>query len=188
VVVLIERLDLLRSAVAGGSAMVAAPAEAIFASAAIRPAPAAAQPDAELPPASQPPAAQEGDSRTEGDPQVFWQRLLERAASQKPALAASLNKCSLKALEEGRAVIEVCGNEFILNSVRKHLRLIEELCGLIRGRATRVVLEANIEDAAFKEEQKKKNGLLKQKALSHPLVLEALELFDGRVIDVKLKQ
>jgi hypothetical protein len=28
-------------------------------------------------------------------------------------------------------------------------------------------------------------GRLKQKALSHPLVMEALELFDGKVIDVK---
>jgi DNA polymerase-3 subunit gamma/tau len=186
--VLIERLDHLRSAVASGSAMVAAPAAAICAPAATRQTPSVEQLDAEHGPAIQPPAVHQEGILRELDPQAFWQRLLERAGSQKPALAASLNKCNLKALEDERAVIEVCGNEFILNSVRKHLRLIEELSGAIRGRATGVVLEANIEDAAFMEEQKKKNGLLKQKALSHPLVLEALELFDGRVIDVKLKQ
>ena len=47
-------------------------------------------------------------------------------------------------------------------------------------------LSANFEDTASKMEQKEKIGQLKQKAMGHPLVTAALELFDGRLIDIKI--
>jgi hypothetical protein len=45
---------------------------------------------------------------------------------------------------------------------------------------------ANFEDQATHRKEKKKISRLKQEALGHPLVMEALELFDGRVIDIKV--
>jgi DNA polymerase-3 subunit gamma/tau len=34
--------------------------------------------------------------------------------------------------------------------------------------------------------KKKKDNQLKQKALSHPLVADAIEIFDGKLVDVKV--
>ena len=45
---------------------------------------------------------------------------------------------------------------------------------------------ANPEDVAAKRKQKQKSNRLKQDALNHPLVMKAMELFDGRVIDIKV--
>jgi hypothetical protein len=34
--------------------------------------------------------------------------------------------------------------------------------------------------------KQKKNNQLKQKALDHPLVADAIEIFDGKLVDVKV--
>lgn len=192
---LIERLDRLRGAVQNGmearsGADVSSPPPLAVAGPAVMSAAAGRYP--ERPegtarasgwpaPSGDPPAAPP-------DAQSLWEQVMSQAAGQKPSLAGALTKCRLKSLEGEQLVIEVNGNEYHLSIVRKHLGLIEQICRDLLGAPARVVVEVNIEDASLKEEQKKKNDLLKHKALSHPIVLEALELFDGRVIDVKVNQ
>jgi hypothetical protein len=37
-----------------------------------------------------------------------------------------------------------------------------------------------------RNQKKKKDKQLKQKAISHPLVADAIEIFEGKLIDVKI--
>jgi uncharacterized protein with von Willebrand factor type A (vWA) domain len=101
-------------------------------------------------------------------------------------LTGFLQKCLSRDLSGERLTIEVHGNEFAFNSIQKHARYLEEVCGRLAGRPITVTLTAHREDIGVKQKEKQKVEQLKQKALGHPRVMETIELFDGKIIDVKV--
>jgi len=115
-------------------------------------------------------------------------RVLERLESEKPSLAALLRKCSLSTQDNACFDIEVTENEFVLKSITRQVPVLEEICSAEAGRAIQVKVHTNIEDAGAKEKQKQEGERLKKQALSHPMVMAALEIFNGKVIDIKVIQ
>ena len=82
---------------------------------------------------------------------------------------------------------EVRGNAFTAQkTLINTLNTWPKTYSAIDGRPIALKIEANIEDAAVRQEQKEMSSRLKQNAMSHPLLMEALELFDGRVVDIKV--
>ena len=136
------------------------------------------------------PAAPAGDSVQPDvsalDVGRLWQSVLGRVSEQKPSLAGFLAKCALRLDPQGQLELEISGNAFTFKNVAKHSKTLEALCSQHLGRVVRLKLVANMEDAETRLEQKEKAGQLRQKAMSHPLVLEALELFEGRLTDIKV--
>lgn len=116
----------------------------------------------------------------------LWHKIIGRISEQKPSLAGFLTKCHLKSGDEGQLDLEVNGNEFTLKNITRHQQTIEEQCRSIMERPVKLNINANFQDHATKQAQKKKVGHLKQEAVSHPLVQEAMELFDGSVIDIQV--
>jgi DNA polymerase-3 subunit gamma/tau len=116
----------------------------------------------------------------------LWQQVVGAISELKPSLAGFLSKCKLTSSDNAQLALEVNGNEFTLKNITKHKRTIDDQCGKYMGHAVDLNIITNFKDRATKQEQKKKVGHLKQQAISHPLVMEALELFDGRIIDIKV--
>ncbi len=119
------------------------------------------------------------------DPGILWEKILDQVAEQKPSLAGFLAKCTLRSVAQDRLEIEVNGNEFTYKNISKHCKALEAICSEQLGRRVGLEVIPNYENAEAKLEQKEKSSRLKQKAMSHPLVMEAMELFDGRLIDIK---
>ena len=115
----------------------------------------------------------------------LWAQVLSRVSQEKPSLAGFLAKCELRGDPGGQLELEVNGNDFTFKNVSKNSESLEAICSELAGLQVHLKIVANLEDAEAKQEQKEKAGRLKQKAMSHPLVMEALELFDGRLIDIK---
>jgi DNA polymerase III subunit gamma/tau len=116
----------------------------------------------------------------------LWQRVVREISDKKPSLAGFLGKCALRSGQDGVLELEVRGNEFTLKNITKHQKIIETQCSSYTDRPVALKIVANFEDQATHRKEKKKISRLKQQALGHPLVMEALELFDGRVIDIKV--
>lgn len=191
---LIDRLDSLRE----GIVVRNAPPE----SGAVNSAPTLDSPDAGKPekgghPASPPDIAQadgESDPDPVGPPGVpmekgaLWEQVIQRIIKQKPSLAALLKNCNFSGETEDQFNLEVFGNDFSLKSITKQHGMLERLCCEISGRSVKLNIVANIEDMATKQKKKKKVVEQEQKALDHPMVMEAIKLFDGKVIDVTIRQ
>ena len=126
-------------------------------------------------------------SKPDMDGHSLWKAVLSQVAEQRPSLAGFLAKSEFKSYGNDQLEIEIGGNGFILKNIQKHLGFLEQIAAGIQKRPLKIHLSANIQDAAEKEEQKKKTDELKRQTLSHPVVAEALDLFDGKVIDVKIK-
>ena len=121
-------------------------------------------------------------------PAAMWQQIIKRIAGNNPSLAAVLAKCKLKNATEWSLDIEVPGNGFTLNMLQreKNMSALKQACMDITD--SRHDFKFNFTSDVTKggNHQKKKDNQLKQKALSHPLVADAIEIFSGKLIDVKI--
>lgn len=121
------------------------------------------------------------------DTQTLWGNALEAVEREKPSLGALLKRCRIVAVDEGRLTLEVDGNAFAVKSIQKHHAFLEGLFCRLAGCSTTLEVIANTRDASEKQKEREVAEKRKQAALDHPLVMEAMELFGGKVIDVKLE-
>jgi len=123
------------------------------------------------------------------NPDVIWDQLYDIIAQKNPSLGASLSKCRLKQVTADRIEIEVRANGFTLNMLQreKNIEALKKNCTQYFGKDVDVVLTCHPETNDESSKKKSQNdNLLKQKALSHPLVADAIEIFNGKLIDVKI--
>ncbi len=121
---------------------------------------------------------------------VTWNQLYETIAKKNPSLGANLSKCRLKQITADRIEIEVRANGFTLNMLQreKNTAVLKRICAEFFGKDIDVVLTSHLETDDESPKKKSQNdNLLKQKAISHPRVADAIEIFDAKLIDVKLE-
>jgi DNA polymerase-3 subunit gamma/tau len=103
-----------------------------------------------------------------------WERTVARI---DPPLASKIGHASAElrgdkiflTLDGGHAVFE--------DSIRKHLKHIEKLLGEEAGKRISITL------SVLQKKTDRKKGL-KEKVMDEPLIKEALELFEGRIVDI----
>jgi len=120
--------------------------------------------------------------------EITWNKLLDIFSKNHPALAANLAKCSLKKLTKQNIEIEVHGNGYNINMIKrdKNVAVIKEICSKFFGEKMNLTIKAGNKQNSEKKQGENQNNNLKQKALSHPLVTDAIEIFNGKVVDVKI--
>jgi DNA polymerase-3 subunit gamma/tau len=121
--------------------------------------------------------------------EITWNKLLDIFSKNHPALAANLAKCSLKKLTKQNIEIEVHGNGYNINMIKrdKNIAIIKEICSKFFEEKMNLTIKAsNKQNSEKKQQGENQNNNLKQKALSHPLVTDAIEIFNGKVVDVKI--
>ncbi|MBU2488720.1 MAG: DNA polymerase III subunit gamma/tau [Proteobacteria bacterium] len=200
---LIEKLDALqRSMGPGGPPAPALPASASPAPPAPRtraagpPEPGrSASPDPEPRDAGMPPLPEEPAGFSEVPPLVDeatpapapdWDALLAHVRKENPMLGAHLARCEPREVERGRLTVMARGSlcQHFLTTPENHQDLEKLLSGRMGCPVTFSVVLPDKQDAepdARAEALKKKKR--QQKAVNHPLVTEALTLFNGRIVD-----
>jgi len=135
---------------------------------------------------NEPVATSAGDRQGQLD--ETWHKISELVSRQNPSLAANLAKCSLKGVSDSRLEIEAAGNGFTISMIGRHKNLayLKRVCAEYFGKEKQIVLKTKLDPDAEKQKKKSQNNLLKQKAISHPLVADAIEIFNGKLVDVKL--
>jgi DNA polymerase-3 subunit gamma/tau len=123
------------------------------------------------------------------DPQMLWEKLMEVVAPRNPALAANLKKCRLTAVEAHRLQIEIGGNHIVRSMIQRERTLAElqAAFGELLDGDREIVLTTKKRTGQGVRQKKKKEDERKNQALNHPLVADAIEIFDGTLTDVKLR-
>jgi hypothetical protein len=118
-----------------------------------------------------------------------WQRLRSNIRREKPALAASLERVSFKETSPGCLELDFNGHEFDYEMVREqeNFTLLKNVTRDILGEQVKISLtvggrQEKRERRATTDRQRQ----LQQKALKHPLVTEALEIFGGEIVEVRV--
>jgi DNA polymerase-3 subunit gamma/tau len=123
---------------------------------------------------------------TSGNTDQRLQQVCEIISQKNPSLAANLLKCILKKSAERSLEIDVPDNGFTLNMIQreKNMAVLQQVITEVFGEKQKIRLTAS--KSRGDHGQKKKDNQLKQKALDHPLVADAIEIFDGKLLDVKV--
>ncbi len=118
------------------------------------------------------------------DIDVTWTKLLNNIRKSSPPLGASLATSRLKNISDQSIEIEVNATLFVLNSIERKKDILKKISNKFFGRKMDVIINAT----AIKKDdsKKKKNDQMKQEAISHPLVSNAVEIFNGKIMDVKI--
>jgi DNA polymerase-3 subunit gamma/tau len=123
------------------------------------------------------------------DPQTLWEKLMEVVAPQNPALAANLKKCRLAAIEAHSLQIEIGGNHIVRSMIQREGTLAELKAAFkqLLGDDRDILLSTQKETGPGSRQKKKIEDERKNQALNHPLVADAIEIFNGTLMDVKLR-
>jgi len=190
---LIQKLEELRREVAGPSAppgntagnrpppppvgLAMPPSEGPGGRGALRPVPAAA-----------PPSVSGTDRSAAGSLEAAWQQVIDIIAQQQPSLVANLKKCSLRGAEPGRLEIVPPANHYAGGMLRrdKHMALLKKVCAEVFGGAVDIVIAAGGAGGMNPQEKRERNHTLVQQALNHPLIADAIDIFNGKLVDVQI--
>ncbi len=117
-----------------------------------------------------------------------WERLLSTFSEKYPSLAANLKNSTIKSLSGHRLEIEVNGNDFNINMVRRNKNsvIIKKVCSDFFGKDMEIIIAAKKIQNHENQDKKDHAERLKQEALSHPLVTDAIDIFNGNIVDVKI--
>ena len=118
-----------------------------------------------------------------------WQDFLKRIRQEKPALAASLERASVSEPQPRHFELDFNGREFDYEMVneKENVGLLKRLGRELFGEPVKFSLNAGGREG--RNQQKAKTARQRrqqQKALKHPLVTEALEIFGGDIVDVRV--
>ena len=122
-----------------------------------------------------------------GKADQMWQQICEIVSQKNPSLAANLVKCKLTNTAEGSIEIDVPDNGFTINMIQrdKNMAILKQVCTAVFGHDPNIRLSIST-SMGDHTQKKKKDKQLKQEAISHPLVADAIEIFDGKLVDVKV--
>ena len=127
------------------------------------------------------------NSHGESDP---WRAILEVISERYPSLAPNLTHSKLVKLSGNTLEIEVNGSDFNYKRMRRkeNIKNLEQIAQSFFGRKMSVVVHAGVNmNGHPKREKIKTANRLKKDLLQHPLVAEAIEIFNGKLLDVKTK-
>ncbi len=121
-----------------------------------------------------------------------WEQLLCAFNERCKSLIPSLEKASLKKVGKDFLEIAVEGNSFFAARLRdqKSIETMEEICRQFFDRKMEIRIEEKRQDSPKTKRTVESESVkhLKKEALNHPVVTDALEVFQGRVVDVKILQ
>lgn len=114
----------------------------------------------------------------EGD---FWGRFVKAVEDVNHPLASKLSAGSPRLEGDVLNIIFNGGAEILADSIKKNRKTLEAIAGSTAGRPVTIKVETVGQKTPTRKE-------IKEKVISHPLVQEAIELFDGRIVDIKPKE
>jgi len=117
-----------------------------------------------------------------------WQSLFLIISENHPSLAANMKNSTLAKLTDQSLEIEVNGNGFNINMVKrnKSMEILRRVCKEFFGKEMNLVIKTKTESDEESQQKVHRANRLKQEALNHPLVTDAIEIFNGKVVDVKI--
>ncbi|MEE8400435.1 MAG: hypothetical protein V3S89_15595, partial [Desulfobacterales bacterium] len=124
----------------------------------------------------------------ESDTGAVWDQLLSAVSEKHPSLAANLSRCHIRDLTGQHMVLQVKGTGFTVNMLRrnKNLAILKKLYRDLFGRDIDIRIEADADQQKDNAKNSSDESRLKKEALRNPRVADAIEIFNGKVIDVKL--
>ncbi len=140
------------------------------------------------PTGDEPPADPDRVQPGDGDPgRDAWRGIIARIAATKPSIAAALNRSQLVSMSEQALTVKLRDNDYSMNLVKKNLSMIDAVCRELAGRGIHVDFFSGDTQDDSATSAKQKADDIRQKLLNHPLLADAVEIFSGKIEEIKIR-
>ncbi len=146
-------------------------------------------PDPAAGPAPPPPRPENNAKKTE-PLETSWKNIICRIAEENPALAACFSTSKMVKTGDGHVEIRFATNKFNVTYANRdgHQALIQKTCSLYFSDDIQVSLAGTAAASRNGLANKQKSKQLEAEALNHPLVADAMRIFNGKIVDIKILQ
>jgi DNA polymerase-3 subunit gamma/tau len=117
------------------------------------------------------------DSTIKISDEEVWNRVIERLEENNTPLVSKLREGTVTVSDKGITILFNGGMSVMAESVKESIPVIQEHVISIAGKKIPIRIET-------KEMKTVSKADLKEKALNNPIVKEALDLFEGRIVDI----
>jgi DNA polymerase III subunit gamma/tau len=119
-----------------------------------------------------------------------WQGIVQTVTQSHPSLGANLKKCCLRRADSKGVEIVAPANQFVSSMLRRdrNLALLKSVCADAFGGQPEVVIAVGDECGASPADQRDRKQTQVKDTLNHPVVADAIEIFNGKLVDVQIRQ
>jgi DNA polymerase-3 subunit gamma/tau len=116
-----------------------------------------------------------------------WSEVIARIAETKPSIAAALTRSQLVSMSEQTFAVRVHDNDYSMNLIKKNLTMIDAICRELASRKIQVDFFSSDSEENPTVSAKQKADDIRQQLLNHPLLADAVEIFSGKIEEIKIK-
>jgi len=117
----------------------------------------------------------------------LWDRVIAIVAKTKPSVAAALLRAQVLSVTEKTFKVGVCDNDYTMKMVKKNMAMIDTVCREHSGRGIDIEFSSGASEGKDAATVKQKADTIKQQLLNHPLVADAVEIFSGKIEEIKIR-
>jgi DNA polymerase-3 subunit gamma/tau len=117
----------------------------------------------------------------------LWDRVIAIVAKTKPSVAAALSRAQVLSVTEKTFKVKVCDNDYTMKMVKKNMAMIDTVCREHSGRGIDIEFSSGASEGKDAAAVKQKADTIKQQLLNHPLVADAVEIFSGKIEEIKIR-
>ena len=122
--------------------------------------------------------------RHHGGDKDAWEVIKDNIGGKFPSLSVPISKTAFELTGDNGALLTVTGTEFDAKMVERKKDDIESIIKGVMKKSMTIEIKSNVNQDNRKEI--KRASRLKEGAINHPLVADAVEIFDGRIVDIKI--
>jgi DNA polymerase-3 subunit gamma/tau len=121
-----------------------------------------------------------------GGSEDAWGRVIAVIAKNKPSVAAALSRSQLTSVSEKAFTLAVRDNDYTMKMVTKNLAMIDAVCREQAGRGIELDRSSNGGEGNQAAVEKQKADTIRQQLLNHPLVADTVDIFSGKIEEIKI--
>jgi DNA polymerase III subunit gamma/tau len=120
------------------------------------------------------------------DPNRIWEELRTAICKKIPSMASPLSRSIITQLSDNKIFLSIRESQFNLNRINTKKAALTEICCDFFQKEMVLVLDMKIDTDNDQKEKSSQENQKQDKAIRHPLISNAIEIFNGNIIDVKV--
>lgn len=120
------------------------------------------------------------------DPNRIWEELRAAICKKIPSMASPLSRSVITQLTDDKIFLSIRESQFNLNRINTKKALLTEICSDFFQKEMILILDMKGDTDYDQKEKNSQENQKQDKAIRHPLISNAIEIFNGNIIDVKV--
>ncbi len=120
------------------------------------------------------------------DPNQIWEELRTVICKKIPSMTSPLSRSVITQLTGDKIFLSIRESQFNLNRINAKKAILTEICCDFFQKEMVLVLDMKLDTDNDQKEKSSQENRQHNEAIRHPLISNAIEIFNGNIIDVKV--